>query len=205
MSDQVLTFRACYGSCTFRGGSTRVNGYIIHTDGRNAGKRMFPKACMEPHGRSTFQEAGQGGGHGVWTFSNFVHCDGTLVLVQASSSRGGRMNGQEALVLRLRDGAPLISVTAHTTISARNLLPHVNVFQGRADILTPKEANLLGARLNVAFIEGHLLNTGRLLESREIAPSIDERPTIRKERVGRKEKTVVDAGRRKRKIRMRRP
>lgn len=202
MNDQVLTFRSCYGSCTFRHGSTRVNAYVIQTRGDNAGKRLFPKACMTVDGRGSFQEAGRNGGNGVWTFNNYLHEDGALILVQATSSSGGRPNGQEAFVLRLREGGPLLTITAHTTISAENTLPHVNVFQGRADVLRPKEANLLGAQLAIPFIEGHMLNTGNLLERREIAPARDERPDIRTEKVGRQKKTVIDAGRRKRKIRL---
>lgn len=178
---------------------------MIHGDGKGGMVRGFPRQYLETNGRPTRQEAGQGGERGGWNFTTFNHSEGAILLVQLSTSKAGKPWCDGAVVLRLREEAPLIQVVGHTIVAADNLQPHVNVFQGRADVLTAREANLLGAGLTLQYIQSYM-NKDELKEAfdiREIASGITSKPKIRRAIIGGEKKIVIEASRKKRNIRLR--
>lgn len=206
MDGQTPTIRLAYGSCTWPHGSTRVNVYTIPTEGDNKGTRLFPNAVMTSLGRSSYQEASTTGGHGHWNFTNFDSVEGRIVLVMAQTTRNGKPWGQSAVAIRLRAEAPLRQLNVVTITAAQNLHPRVAAAVGRFDMLTVREANQLGAGLNLKFIESHMSDREqhfRMFDVRGLAPEITSKPKVRKVKVGGKEKMIAEPQRRKRKIRLR--
>lgn len=204
MSDE-LTARLAWGSCTFRHGSTRISAYVFEiTDEKTL--RVFPKQVLRPEGRPTYQNAAISGDHGVWSFGSFVHQEGVMVLVQLSTTRGGSPWCDSALIVRLRADAPLIQIGGKTIIAADNNLPTVNCFQGRGDILSPKEANQFGAKLTLNYIEKFLIDRDEreaAFNIRELLPAQAAKPRIETRIIGGEEKTIVENSRRRRRIKLR--
>lgn len=202
--------RLVNGSCTFRHGSTRIVCYVIRQTqddlGRPRSVRLFPGNELQQHGRTTRQDASRGGDAGYWSTTEWEHKEGTLMILQLSTSMNGRPHKEASVLLRLRENAPLIQVSARTVTAQGNLLPTVNVFQGRADIMTPREFNLLGGKLTLQYIE-KFCDTPDLedvFRIRKLSEGFSDKPKLKRVRVRGEEKVVTESGRRKRKIRLRR-
>lgn len=197
--------RLAFGSCTFPHGSTRVNTYAFHRNQEGQTTRVLPGVVLDKDSRArgTRQEAGQGGDHGYWSFSDYNSRDGQILMIQASTTKYGKPWSDGAVLVRLRDDAPLIQVTVHTVTARANLLPHIQVFHGRGDVLTVREANKSGAKLDLNFIERYFNHeeVEELFSVRELAEG-SPKPTTKTLAINGKEKTVTKrSGRRKIKLR----
>lgn len=198
--------RLVFGSCTWPHGSTRINSYVvgIGTDGKT--RRMAPRSRLHHTGQATRQEAGRDGGHGYWSTLDYEPLEGAIVLVQLSTSKHGSPWCDAAVALRLREDADFVQVTAHTIVANGNLTPHINVFQGRADVLTPREANQFGACLDLNYIEAFFKQdeVEEAFSVRTLYAGTAEKPTIKKRKIRGETKMVVESNRKRRRIKLRR-
>lgn len=205
----ALKFRVAYGSCTWPHGSTRITAYVLTKDGNGKPVRVFPHSVMAEDGRPTVQNAALnvgGGSNGVWNFASFEHQEGTMLLVQLSTTKHGSPWCDAARVIRLRSEAPLIQIRGKTIIAHGNALPSVNCFHGRGDILTPREANQFGAGLTLNFIEKFLVNQDEIDEAFDehlLLDGLSNKPKVVRKKIAGKEHVIVEDNRKRRKIKLR--
>ena len=196
-----LLCKLAHGNCTFTSGSTRVVTYAL-TGKRGREGRQFPRYVMNQDGREEMVDAGEHSTMGRWTFANFKHAEDQMLLIEVTKTRGRKVY-KSAVVVRLRRDAALIQITAKTTRSSLSSQHSVPVFRGRADVLSTREANLLGARLDLEYIEEYMINADardETLNKDVLAKEQTEKPVVQRKKVAGKVRTIVDPARKRRKI-----
>jgi len=104
---------------------------------------------------------------GGFTRQRVEHEQGTLILLQVSRTRRGVPHADGAMVLRLRNGADLLSISARLPMGGGSILgEQIQIFAGAADICAPEELALLGVKIPKWYAE-------RYLDPQEVAQLFD--------------------------------
>lgn len=94
---------------------------------------------------------------GGWTTASMTYEEGTILLLQATRTRGGITFAEGGLFLRLRASAALISIMLELPQAPESLLgQRIAVFQGFADIVSPDELRALGIDVPRNYISRYL-------------------------------------------------
>ena len=119
-------------------------------------KHLWMLDCQDglisQHGAQTKVDAAPGykAEFGKWTTRQYQVPEGLLIKLYGKRKLAEMVSGRETqacMFLQVREGAPLIRVTARLTGDERANSHTITMFEGRADILTLDEAQALGARL----------------------------------------------------------
>lgn len=200
-----------HGHQTFRGTSSKVNVFAFNTENLpGVQSRCFPSSILSAIGRATKAPASidNFADHGHWYTARMDHKEGTVLLLQVSNTMNGRPYSGAAVLLRLREEAPAVSVNAKLPAhreSVYNILP---VFVGNADVLTVEEATDLGADMTSAYIDNYLDDEEEFEECWEVQglnQGKTPKPTVEKvTTVTGETKAVVVGSQPRRRIRVRR-
>lgn len=97
----------------------------------------------EYHQATRYRDIGGG-----FTRQRVDHEQGTLILLQVSRTRQGVPTADAAIVLRLREGADLLSIAARLPVGPESVLGEsIQVFVGTADICNAADLKLLGVKI----------------------------------------------------------
>lgn len=145
---------------------------------------------------------------GGFSSSRVTHPEGTVLLAQSSLSRRNLRVADGAVLFRLREAGPLVTVLTKLPVSRLSLLGEsIITLTARGDILSIEEARALGYVITPSyereFFEQEEID--RLLEVREIAPG-SPKPTVTivSRGDGRTKTLVLDAPRQRRVVARRR-
>lgn len=136
------TFKMAFGNVNLERATTnvtclRVQAPFQRSSAADTGKRDLRATVSVPSGKSREM--------GSFRHDTVSHPYGTVVMLMSTALRRGVTYAQGTLFLRLREGAPLISIHAKLPVNhATTLGSEHEVFRGHADILTARDLDILG-------------------------------------------------------------
>lgn len=81
----------------------------------------------------------------------------TLILLQSSRTKNGQLFAEGSLILRLREGADMLSISAILPTGPESVLgDRIQVFVGEADICLPEELTLLGVAIPKYYVDRYM-------------------------------------------------
>jgi hypothetical protein len=119
--------------------------------------------------------------HGSMYQDYVTHQNGTIVMLQASWTRGGVRIRDGAVLLRLRREAALLNVTAMLPHSLESQIgDRMSVFEGRADLLSPDEAAMYKVGIPRRFVDNFfdLEEVEECFIVTQVSAAIADRPEV---------------------------
>jgi len=119
--------------------------------------------------------------NGIMTTDSVMHPNGTIIMLQASKSRGGRAIADGCILLRLREEAANLNIIGKLPLGHDNLIgDRYSIFRGRADILSPDEVEVFRIKIPTGFVNNYFTmeEINDLFDIHELAPAIVERPEV---------------------------
>ena len=165
----TATIDLCYGSQSFKNSSSKCNVFALATQkGPRNKQRAFPSEVLEPapntrrHHRTgkivpdTIPAAQDGSdANGIWYKIVLEAKEGTILLLQTSSTMNVRPYYGAALLVALRNDGPLIQVSAKLIQEPLATFNAITIFTGRGDLINPREAQQMGATLRMQYINNY--------------------------------------------------
>lgn len=142
----MQTFSMTYGNQTFKGSSGKVNIFAMKGDGTN--HKDFPDRKFKK-GSSQRVAASTSGTeiHGMFYPTSYEGEEGSVVMIQASTTRGGKAWADARMFVCLRDTASLIAIDVNLPSHSDAALDDIRAFAGRGDIIGKKELKKHGIEL----------------------------------------------------------
>lgn len=132
----------------------------------------------------------------------------SLILLQISRTKNGTSYADAAIILRLREGADVLSISAKLPVGPESVLGDaLQIFAGSADICDMGELQLLGIRIPKYYADRYMAQEeiDELFEISVVRPGLIAKPTLHA--VATSEGVVIKAVGEEatRRIRLRRP
>lgn len=118
---------------------------------------------------------------GGFTRQRVDHEQGTLIMLQVSRTKKGVPHADGAMVLRLRVGADLLSISARLPVGQESILgEQIQIFAGAADICSQEELALLGVKIPKWYADRYLDpdEVAQLFEVSVVRAGDTARPTL---------------------------
>lgn len=104
---------------------------------------------------------------GGFTRQRVEHPVGTLILLQITRTKDGRAFSEGAIILRMRPGADMLSISAKLPRSHESILgDSIQIFAGEADLINANEAQVMGIVVPRFYAQQYL-------DEREVAELFD--------------------------------
>jgi len=146
-----------HGNQTFKNTSTKINVFVMRAD--KTDKRDFPNKHLEQvKGTYSAVPAALDGykDHGTWYNTRYTPQDGRVLLIMANTTYHGSPYSNGAMLVCLREEAPLLKIDVNNNAFNANAVHQVvPTFSGNADILTLDEVEDYGIVFNHNFINNY--------------------------------------------------
>ena len=130
----------------------------------------------EYHQATRYRDIGGG-----FTRQRVEHAQGTLILLQVSRTRNAVPTADAAIVLRLREGADLLSIAVRLPVGPESVLGEsIQVFVGSADIMSPADLKLMGIKVPNYFRDRYMVQEeiDDLIEVSVVRAGTISKPTL---------------------------
>lgn len=205
-TESTHTFALTWGKQTFERRQTQVHTFYYSEQGTTT----FVNKVLPPAHRMQKQLASTDGypDHGAWYRETIGSVNGALLLLKVTDQFRGAVRAQAAAFLELHDDAPLLKITVPVCDHRLAVNSEVDVFIGRAYLLSPEEVRARGYKVRPSFVEAffeqeeldELLDVEELMGQKADKPAVE---TVVTSRGQRKKVLVAEEPKRKLKLRKR--
>ena len=143
-----------------------------------------PRGGIRRHGPRNRVQAAPGltNDFGHWTSAAYEVPEGIVLKLYAARKTEAMTPGRHlnaSMLVRMREGAPLIRVWAGLTGDERATFSRVNIIEGRMDVLTPGEGGRFGVQIRPQFrVQFNEDNCRLMFEVETMAPAMSAAPIV---------------------------